>query len=91
MRSRWPLLLPEHTFYFTRRALRALFGREGLAVLGFLTHASFFTAGFVAERLRQHGFPGAAAAGRLLARLKVDAMTIPVFMGDVTAFARKAA
>lgn len=87
--THWPMVLPEHTFYFAPRSLRRLFERSGLSWLGAHDHPVFFSAGFVVERLKQHEVPCAGLTARILQALKLDAVSIPVLMGDMTVFARR--
>ena len=89
--ARWPLILPEHTFYFTPRSLGRLFEQSGLSWLGAHAHPVFFSAGYVAERLKQHDVSCAGFVGRILRALRMDAVNMPVLMGEMTVFARRSA
>jgi SAM-dependent methyltransferase len=80
--QRWPLLLPEHLVYFTRRSLRTLLEATGFEVLGFHLHPVFFSLDYVLRRLAQHG----VAANLAIASL--GRLTVPLLMGEVTVFAR---
>lgn len=84
---RWPLLLPEHLFYFSRRSLRRLLGGAGFEVLGFHLHPVFFSAGYVLHRLGQHGFPGAGVLSGAASRTGLARLRLPLLMGEVTAVA----
>ena len=84
--SRWPLLLPEHLFYFSRPSLRIALAAAGFEAPRFRPHVVFFSAGYVAHRLSQHGLPLAGPAARMLAR---SGATIPLVMGERTAIARR--
>lgn len=88
LRRRWPLLLPEHLFYFSRHSLRRLLGGAGFDVLGFHLHPVFFSVGYVLHRLGQHGFPGAGVLGGAARRTRLERLLVPLLMGEVTAVAR---
>ena len=51
---RWHLYtLPEHLYFFSRRSLEILLERNGFQVDSMTTEASFYTLGYLAERLRK--------------------------------------
>jgi SAM-dependent methyltransferase len=87
---RWPLLLPEHLFFFSPASLRLLLGRQGIAAPELLLHPVFFGAGFVARRLAQHGMPAARLVERALGSGSLGQLPIPLLMGELTAIGRKA-
>jgi SAM-dependent methyltransferase len=82
LRSRWPLLLPEHLTYFTRPSLRALLAMNGFEILGFHLHPVFFSLGYVVHRLAQHGLT-VPFVGKSIGEL-----TVPLLMGELTVIAR---
>jgi SAM-dependent methyltransferase len=86
---RWPLLLPEHLFFFSPASLRLLFARQGIGEIELHLHPVFFGAGFVAHRLAQHGVPGARLAERALGRGPLQRLPLPLLMGELTAIGRK--
>jgi len=86
---RWPLLLPEHLFFFSPASLRLLLGRQGIAAPELRLHPVFFGVGFVARRLAQHGVPGARLADRALGAGSLRQLPIPLLMGELTAIGRK--
>lgn len=88
---RWPLLLPEHLFFFSPASLRLLLGRNGIAEPELRLHPVFFGAGFVVRRLAQHGVPGAGLVDRALGSGSLRHLPIPLLMGELTAIGRKAA
>ncbi len=83
--QRWPLLLPEHLFYFSRDALRHLLEHCGFRLLGFHGHVVFFSLGYVLRRLDQHAWPGVGALARVLGGSR---LCVPLLMGEVTVVAR---
>lgn len=87
---RWPLLLPEHLYYFTPRSLRRLSERAGLRTVAFHPHPVFFSLGYVLHRLAQHGFPGTRGAARRLRGTRTATLSLPLLMGEVTAVCRAA-
>lgn len=86
---RWPLLLPEHLHYFTRRSLRLLVEQNGFVVLGFHLHWVCFTIGYVLSRLEQHQIPGTAVAISVTRQLGLNDLGIPLLMGEITLVASK--
>lgn len=87
---RWPLLLPEHLFFFSPASLRLLLGRHGIDSPKLSLHPVTFGAGFVAHRLAQHGVPGARLAERALGMGALGQIPLPLLMGELTAIGRKA-
>ncbi len=85
---RWPLLLPEHLFYFSRKSLRILLESAGFDPLSFHQHVVFFSLPYVLQRLEQHGWPLASRAGR---RVRAAGLRVPLLMGEVTVVARSRA
>jgi SAM-dependent methyltransferase len=81
---RWPLLLPEHLFYFSRPSLRRLLEGQGLQIVAFHPHVVFFSLGYVLRRLAQHEWPLASRAVRVLGGAP---LSVPLLMGEVTAVA----
>jgi SAM-dependent methyltransferase len=85
---RWPLLLPEHLYYFTRTSLRALLERAGFEVLGFHAHVVQFSVGYVASWLSQHGWPAFAPLERALRSAGASGSRVPLVIGERTIVAR---
>ncbi len=53
-RSKWHLYtLPEHLFFFSRKSLEILLDRHGFKVEAMTTEASFYTLGYLSERIRK--------------------------------------
>jgi SAM-dependent methyltransferase len=86
---RWPLLLPEHLFFFSPASLRLLLGRNALAGTELHLHPVSFGAGYVAHRLAHHDFPGARRLARALDGGPLRGLRLPLLMGELTAVARK--
>jgi len=86
---RWPLLLPEHLFFFSPASLRLLLARHGLADAELHLHPVSFGAGYVAHRLAQHGIPGSRLLAGALAGGPLRHLRLPLLMGELTALARR--
>ena len=86
---RWPLLLPEHLFFFSPASLRLLFARHGFTVPSLHLHRVSFGVGYVAHRLAQHRFPGAALAGQVLGSRVFKTVRVPLLMGELTALGQR--
>src|SRR5262249_12999095 len=61
LRGRWPLLLPEHLTYFSRRSLRRCGQRAALTWVRSGRRAASLSLRDLLYRPAQHGVPGAAA------------------------------
>jgi SAM-dependent methyltransferase len=82
---RWPLLLPEHLFYFSRASLRIALEAAGFEAPRFRPHIVFFSIGYVAHRLAQHDL---GLVGSVAERLAGSDVPVPLVMGERTAIAR---
>jgi SAM-dependent methyltransferase len=90
--ARWHLYtLPEHLFFYTRRSLRALLSAHGLRVEEVTTEPSWYTLGYLVERLRKSllGRRARRAAAWPGARLRVplnlfDVVTVRAVRTDAT-------
>ena len=88
--ARWHLYtLPEHLFFYTRASLRALLEAHGLRVERITTETSWYTLGYLVERLRKSllGRSARAAATWPGARLRVpldlfDVVTVSAVRTD---------
>lgn len=89
MGYRWPLLLPEHIFYFSRRALQMLLEQHGFAPLGFHLHPVFFNVGYVLDRPAQHDVPGVGPIGKILRTMGLQDRSIPLLVGELIAVGRR--
>ncbi len=88
LRLRWPLLLPEHLNYFTRRSLALCSEKAGLTHVAFGRRPAAFSAGYVLYRLEQHQVPGTAALRRILPG-RIAGIHIPVYLGETLAVWRR--
>ena len=79
--ARWPLLLPEHLNYFTRRSLQRCAQRAGLTLVRFGRRRVSFSVRYVAHRLAQHSVPTSTLLCRL-ASGSLGKILIPVSMGE---------
>lgn len=85
---RWPLLLPEHLNYFTRRSL-ALCGRKiGLTLLEVGRRPVNFSLGYITFRISQHA-PSLARLHQALERSPLAKWILPVWMGELYTVWRK--
>lgn len=81
--SRWPLLLPEHLNYFTRRSLLLCGEQARLRPKGFGRRAAWFSVGYILSRLSQHRIPGTQFAYRSVGSNAVGKSLIPVLLGEL--------
>lgn len=86
---RWPLLLPEHLFFFSPASLRLLLERSAVTGTELHLHPVLFGAGYVAHRLAHHRIPGARPLARALGRGPLRHLRIPLLMGELTALGTK--
>jgi SAM-dependent methyltransferase len=80
--KRWPLLLPEHLNYFTRKSLALCAGKAGFELLCLGRRAAFFTVGYILYRLSQHKIPGAALGKQLVDRTRLNRLIVPIPLGE---------
>jgi SAM-dependent methyltransferase len=79
---RWPLLLPEHFNYFTRKSLTLCAEKAGLELLRFGRRPAFFTIGYIFHRLSQHNIPGATLGKQLVSGTRLNRLIVPVPLGE---------
>jgi len=89
LRSRWPLLLPEHLYYFTPRSLSRLLAEAGFTLEASRAHVAQFSLGYVVDRCKQHSIPGSRVAGWILDRTRMRRLSVPLLMGELTVVARR--
>ena len=85
----WPLLLPEHLNYFTRKSLGLCAGPAGFRVLRFTRRRAIFSLQYVAYRVAQHDLPGSGFL-RILGRGPMGRISIPVSLGETLAILQAA-
>jgi 2-polyprenyl-3-methyl-5-hydroxy-6-metoxy-1,4-benzoquinol methylase len=83
MRERWPLLLPEHLSYFTKKSLCALSHRAHLYPVTFFRSTVAFSVGYVLHRLSQHRIPSAAVCHRLVKNHAIGKMGLSLPLGEL--------
>jgi SAM-dependent methyltransferase len=81
--QKWPLLLPEHLNYFNPNSLKMCGKKAGLRWVHSCQRSAAFSLGYVFYRLRQHRIPGTALAHRLVSRLSISDLIIPVPLGEI--------
>jgi SAM-dependent methyltransferase len=81
--ARWPLLLPEHLNYFSRKSLRFCGERARLTWLHFGRRRASFSLEYVFYRLAQHRIPGASIGHWLMSRYAIGGTIIPVSLGEL--------
>jgi SAM-dependent methyltransferase len=89
LRTKWPLLLPEHLGYFTRASLCACAERAGLRPLSFRRSAVTFTAGYFLLRAGQHGIPLARWGGRLIEGSFLGDLRVSLRLGELYVVLRR--
>ena len=91
MGFRWPLLLPEHLYYFSPSSLHLLLQHNGFVTLGLYRHWVYFRLRYVLHRLAQHGFGAARVVQELIRKWSWMDREVPMLMGEVIAVAAKQA
>src|SRR5206468_4245668 len=81
--QRWPLLLAEHLNYFNRRSLMLCGAKAGVVWLRFSRQPSFFSIGYIVDRLSQHRIPGIALCQRLAKAC--PNVILPIWLGEILA------
>lgn len=83
--QRWPLLLPEHLNYFTKRALEVCGAKAGLSVAAFGRRPVTFGLQYVTRRLRDHQVWGADCAHRMVSALRLGNTLVSLPLGELYA------
>jgi SAM-dependent methyltransferase len=83
LRSKWPLLLPEHLNYFNLDSLKMCGARSALHWIDSCRRSAAFSLGYVFYRLRQHGVPGSSLAFQLVNKVGIRNLTIRVPLGEI--------
>jgi SAM-dependent methyltransferase len=79
---RWPLLLPEHFNYFTRKSLTLCAEQTGFELLRFGRRPAFFSVGYIFHRLSQHNIPGAKLGKQFVDTTRLNRLIVPVSLGE---------
>jgi SAM-dependent methyltransferase len=83
LKSRWPLLLPEHLNYFNSTSLQMCGKKSGLQWVQSCQRSATFSLGYVLYRLQQHRIPGTPLVHRLVNSLGLGNFIIPVPSGEI--------
>jgi SAM-dependent methyltransferase len=89
LQARWPLLLPEHLVYFSRRSLRLCGEGAGLTLVHLGRRLVSFSIGYVFHRLAQHGVMGAMSLGRLARWGGIDEVVVSMPLGELCGIWRR--
>jgi len=90
MRARWPWLMEMHIYYFSRRTLRAMLEQCGFRVLSDRPQGRYLRLGYLMNRVGALMPLIGRPAERLVTRLGLRGVAVPVNLGDLfTAYARK--
>jgi SAM-dependent methyltransferase len=80
---RWPLLLPEHLNYFTRKSLGLCAHKAGFELLRFGRRPAFFTVGYIFYRLSQHNVLGGRLGKELVNASGLNRLIVPAPLGEI--------
>ena len=83
LKSRWPLLLPEHLNYFNRTSLELCGAKAGLRWSGSCHRAAAFSIGYLFYRLQQHEVPLSAIVSRLIDIVGANRIIIRIPLGEI--------
>lgn len=90
MGARWPWLMEMHIYYFSRRTLRAMLESCGFRVLSDRPQGRYLRLGYLMNRVGALVPWMGRPAERLVTRLGLRGVAVPVNLGDLfTAYARK--
>jgi SAM-dependent methyltransferase len=78
----WPLLLPEHFNYFTRKSLALCARKAGFRLLRFGRRPSYFSAGYILHRVSQHNIRLAKLGKKVVGSTRLSKLVIPVPLGE---------
>ena len=81
--ARWPLLLQEHLNYFTPESLSRCAVSAGLEWIKFGHRPVSFSIGYIFYRLRQHQFPMAHFAERVVSRVGLSGTVLTIPLGEI--------
>jgi len=80
--ERWPLLLPEHLNYFSRRSLQRCARTAGFNAVQFSSRMASFSVGYAARRLAQHDVPLARHVATWLERSPLSKVVVSLPLGE---------
>jgi SAM-dependent methyltransferase len=83
MGNKWPLFLPEHLGYFTKRSVTVSADKAGLRVVCFGRSAVTFSLGYILLRAGQHGVPMAQACHRAIGDGFLGTLPISIRLGEL--------
>ena len=83
LRSRWPLLLPEHLNYFTKRSLQLCAGRAHLQLQRLGRRPASFSVNYILYRLAQHQIPAANWFHHLSLSHPFGNFIVPITLGEL--------
>jgi len=89
MGSRWPLLLAEHLNYFTLKSLSICASDAGLEIIAWGSRPVSFSLEYIFYRLSQHGLPTSGVLTGLLHRFRLQAKSMPIWMGEMYVVCRR--
>jgi SAM-dependent methyltransferase len=79
---RWPLLLPEHFNYFTRKSLALCAGKAGFRLLRFGRRSAYFSIAYTLHRLAQHNIWLARIGKDVIEGSRLARIILPVPLGE---------
>ncbi|MCP4539557.1 MAG: class I SAM-dependent methyltransferase [Chloroflexi bacterium] len=90
MGPRWPWLMEMHLYYFSRRTMRAMLEQCGFRVLSDRPQGRYLRLGYLANRVGALAPFVGRPVERLVTKLGLRGLTVPVNLGDLfTAYAVK--
>jgi SAM-dependent methyltransferase len=87
--SRWPLLLPEHLSYFSRRSVEVCAKEAGLEVIRLRQRPAYFSLSHVLHRMGEHRIPAARKIRDLVRWVGLGELVTPIYLGELLAILRK--
>jgi 2-polyprenyl-3-methyl-5-hydroxy-6-metoxy-1,4-benzoquinol methylase len=83
LRSRWPLLLPEHLNYFTKRSLQLCASQAHLKLQRLGRRPASFSVNYILYRLAQHQIPATGLLHKLSNSRSFGKAIIPIPLGEL--------
>ena len=88
MGDKWPIYLPEHLGYFSRRSLTLCAENAGLRIVRLTRSPVTFSAGYIFYRAAQHSVPFARVMRRLIDGAGLANFPISLYLGEMYACMR---